>query len=168
MIKTWLIIIFASIFMTINLILVNLMLVVNSDLLLDYLKQKMRVILVNSCVNDFFESISVIVDDSISRSNGNFSIMKEILEDETGKFIGKLSKTRDFLEKCGLKIYFEKSIVFYNHTEEYVIEITAEVYAEDSEGLFSIRRSNKIVRTLVKETHREITSFSQIIPHRFP
>lgn len=163
MIKNWFIIIFASILMTITLLMVNLMLLINSDLLINYFKQKMRIILVDSCINDFFKSINIIVDNSISHSNGNFSIMRKILEEEIREFMERVTKTKSFLEKCGLRIHFEKSVIFYNSTDKYIVEVIAEVNAEDYEGLFSIKRSNKIVRVLYKEACKEleITNFSE-------
>lgn len=160
MIKTWLIIIFVSILMTVTLLVVNLMLLVNAELSINFLKQKMKAIIANSCIDDFFESISTILDDSISNSRGNFSIMRETLERRIEKLMGKVSKTKSFLEECGLKISFEKSIVFFNNTEEeYIIQITAEAYAEDCEGFFSIRRSSNIVRFFPQEICKESSYF---------
>jgi len=155
MIKTWLIVVFVSILMIITLLTVNLMLLINVELSINFLKQKRKVIIANFCIDDFFESINTILDDSVSSSRGNFSIMKETLEKETEKLIERVSKTNGFLEECGLKIGFGKSIVFFNNTEGYVIQIAAEAYAEDCEGLFSIRRSSNIVRFIPQETCKE-------------
>lgn len=156
MIKTWLIIIFVSIPMTITLLVINLMLLVNAELSISFLKQKMRVIIANSCIDDFFESINTILDNSISNSRGNFSIMRETLEKRIEELMEKVSKAKSFLEECGLKISFEKSIVFFNNTEEeYIIQITAEAYAEDCEGFFSIRRSSNMVRFFPQEICKE-------------
>lgn len=164
MIKTWLIIIFVSIPMTITLLVINLMLLVNAELSISFLKQKMRVIIANSCIDDFFESINTILDNSISNSRGNFSIMRETLEKRIEELMEKVSKAKSFLEECGLKISFEKSIVFFNNTEEYIIQITAEAYAEDCEGFFSIRRSSNIVRFFPQEICKEL-SFAKFFPN---
>ncbi|MDW8033717.1 MAG: hypothetical protein RMI79_02010, partial [Nitrososphaerota archaeon] len=79
---------------------------------------------------------------------GNFSIMRKILEDEINKFMERVYRTEDFLSKCGLKIYFEKPIIYYHSEEEYIIEIIIEVYVEDNEGSFSFKRDNRIIRSL--------------------
>ncbi|MBO3839235.1 MAG: hypothetical protein QXN75_01210 [Thermoproteota archaeon] len=164
MIKTWLIVVFVSILIMIVLLAVNLMLLVNVELSVNFLKQKRKAIIADSCIDDFFKSISTILDDSISSSRGNFSIMRETLEKRIEKLMEKVSKTKGFLEECGLKICFENSIVFLNNTEEYVIQIAVKAYAEDCEGFFSIRRSSNIVRFLRQEICEE-SNIAELFPN---
>jgi hypothetical protein len=124
---------------------------VNNDLLINYLKQRAKATLADSCINDFFNSLNEILDNSISYSNGNFSILEKMLQEEIEKFMNKVSKIESFLKECGLLIRFENSIKFYNYTEGYLIELDAKVYVKDVEGLFLIERSNKIKRFLIKD-----------------
>lgn len=148
MIKTWFIIIPAFILITVILFAINFIILLDIELLINYLKQKTKIMLADYCVNDFFESIRIILDSSIGCFEGNFSTIRKELEGEIGKFIERICKTEDFLRKCGLKIYFEKSIIYYNNDGEYVIEIIARAYVEDCEGHFSFERNDKIIRSL--------------------
>lgn len=150
MIKTWFIIIPVSILMAFILLTTNLIIIMESELSISYLKQKSRIMLADHCINDFFESINVILDKSISCCEGNFSTVKEILEKEIENFMERIQRTKDFLEKCGLGIRFQESIIYHDNEDEYVIEIIAEVYIEDYEGCFSFKRSNRIMRALRK------------------
>jgi len=131
------------------------MILINCDILINYLEQKKMVIIANSCVNDFFDSIDAILDNSMACSEGNFSILKEMLNSEIGKFMERVSEAGVLLEECGLKTRFEESTVFYNNNGEYVIEIIARAYVEDYEGLFSIEREKKIMRSFPQVVHEE-------------
>lgn len=150
MIKTWFIIVPVYLLMIFILLVTNFIILLESELSISYLKQKARLMLAEYCINDFFKCIHEILDNRISCFEGNFSTVKKILENEIENFIERVNRTKDFLRKCGLEIRFEKSIIYHDNEEEYLIEIIAEVHVEDYEEFFSFRRSNKITRSLRK------------------
>ncbi|MGQ9596981.1 MAG: hypothetical protein ACUVQY_06995 [Thermoproteota archaeon] len=148
MIKTWPIPIVFSIMITIALLTVNFMVFISSNILANYLRQKGKVVLVDSFIKDVFENVEIIADGSIYSSGGNSSAFKEDLERGMTEFMNDVLASKDFFYKCGIAIDFKYEVNFYNYTEAFVAEIYIKAYAKDFEGLFSLERDKALKRML--------------------
>lgn len=145
MIKTWLIPITTLTLITIILLTVNVMVLIDSIILENYLKQKSKAFLADSFISDVFESFSTILDRSVYSSEGNFTVLKQLLEEEAGEFMNRVIETREFFNEYGILVNFNYTI---NYAENCFIEIDVKAYVNDLEGLFSFERNHMVSRTL--------------------
>ncbi len=145
MIKTWLIPITTLTLITIILLTVNVIAFIDSIILENYLKQKSKAFLADSVISDVFESFGAILDRSVYSSEGNFTILKQLLEEEAGEFMNRVLEIREFFNEYGVLVDFNYTI---NYTENCLIEIDVKAYVNDLEGLFYFERNHRARRTL--------------------
>jgi hypothetical protein len=150
MIKTWLITIVASAIIMVSLLMVNLMVLAGSTFLEGFLKQKAKLVLVDSLANDIFNTVENIVEAGARSSNGNFSEFKKILADEMGRFKEKISRDEECFNEYGVSIRFDYSIE--PHEEERLVEITSMIYAKDLDGFFTFEQVHNTVKRLDSAT----------------
>jgi hypothetical protein len=114
-------------------------------MLANYLEQKSEALLADSFIIDVFEGFDAILNRSICKSEGNFTILKQVLEKETGEFMNRVYETSDFFNEYGVLINFTYAI---NYAENYSIEIDVKVYVKELEGRFSFERSHNVIKML--------------------
>lgn len=145
MIKTWLIPITSSILITVILLAVNIVVLIDSIILENYLKQKSKAFLADSFIGDVFEGFGVILDRSVYLSEGNFTVLKEVLEEEAREFMNRVLETREFFNEYRILLDFSYTI---NYIEDCLVEIEVTAYVKELEELFSFERTHRVSRTL--------------------
>jgi hypothetical protein len=143
MIKTWMMPIVASTAIMVLLLTVNLMVQSGSILLEGFLKQREKLVLADSLVNDVFNSVEDIAETSMSSSQGNFSEFRKILVDRIERFKSE-NLYGEFFKECGIIAQFNYTIE--TREKELLIEVTCRIRVSDPEGLFEYERVYKTVK----------------------
>ncbi len=143
MIKTWLIPIAASMIIMVSLLMVNLMVLSGSTLLAGFFKQRVKIVLADSLLNDAFNSVENIAEACMHSSKGNFSEFKKTLEEELERLTENLCD-EEFFREYGILVRFSSSIEYYD--EECSVEIISRIHVSDPEGFFSFERVYKTVK----------------------
>lgn len=143
MIKTWLIPIAASTIIMVSLLMVNLIVLSGSTLLAGFLKQRVKLVLADSLLNDTFNSVENIAEACMRSSKGNFSEFKKNLEEELKRLTENLCD-EEFFREYGILVRFSCNIESYD--EECSVEIISRIHVSDLEGFFSFERVCKTVK----------------------
>ncbi|MEM2087670.1 MAG: hypothetical protein QXF52_03225 [Thermoproteota archaeon] len=121
------------------------MVLIDSIILENYLKQKSKAFLADSFIGDVFEGFGIILDRSVYLSEGNFTVLKQVLEEEAGEFMNRILETREFFNECRILLDFNYTI---NYTENCSVEIEVTAYVKELEEFFSFERTHRVSRTL--------------------
>ena len=145
MIKTWLIPIVASTIIMVSLLTLNLMVSTGCTILEGFLKQKAKVVLANSLINDIFRTVESIAEKNVYSVKSNFSELEENLMSEMERFREKILKDEEVFNKCGVSVQFDYHIKTLE--EACSVEVTSSVSIKDLEGFFTLEHTHKTVRT---------------------